>query len=450
MDDIIIKLIQPKMSLRPMDTTLKTRMSPALGLLVIAEVLRKEHTVIIQDENIAPVNYSEKADIVGVTVTVNTLDRGAQIAQEYRKHGAVTVGGGIHISAQPDECEKYFDAICIGPSEKIWPEIAADVQNNALKKRYLCSIAMRGDEIVSPAYDLIDKRKYLYSNIVSTGYGCPFKCSFCYNSCEAYRNLFINKPVDRVIDDIKAVGRKHVMFIDDNFIGNPEWTRALLEKIKPLQIKWNAAVSCNIINIPGMLDMMKESGCQGLFIGFESLKTDVISNVNKGQNNVKMYETLISQIHDRGIMVNASFVFGLDGETSDVFKNTLDWIVKNKIETVTSHILTPYPGTQLYDDFVRDKRITSFNYSEYDTAHVVYKPLDMTADQLYKGYINIYKQVYSIKNIFKRMPVSKSQKMPYLLFNFVYRKYGKVTEFICKTIGYERVGRFAEKFSKYI
>ncbi len=447
---MVIKLIQPKMSLRPMDTTLKTRMSPALGLLVIAQVLRAEHTVIIEDENISPIDYSQKADIVGITVTVNTLNKAAKIAAEYKKHGAVTVGGGIHISSQPDQCEEYFDAICIGPSEKIWPDIVDDVLKGTLHKRYICNKSMRGEDIVSPAYDLIDKSKYLYSNILSTGYGCPFKCSFCYNSCEAYSNFYINKPVDQVIDEIKTIGRKHVMFIDDNFIGNPGWTRSLLEKLRPLNIKWNAAVSCNIVNMIDLLDMMKECGCQGLFIEFESLKTDVISNVNKGQNNVAMYEKLIKEIHDRGIMVNASFVFGLDGETSDVFKNTLDWIVKNKIETVTSHILTPYPGTELYNNFVSHNRITSFDYSEYDTAHVVYKPLNMTREELYNGYINIYKKVYSLKNIFKRMPVSKSQKMPYLLFNFVYRKYGKITEAVCKAIGYERIGRMAEKWSKYI
>ena len=309
---------------------------------------------------------------------------------------------------------------------------------------------MCSKDIVLPAYDLIDKKKYLYSNVIVTSYGCPFKCSFCYNSCQAYNNIYMNKPVDKVIEEIKLIGRKHIMFIDDNFIGNPQWTRSLLKELAKLKVKWNAAVSCNVINMLDLLDEMKNSGCQGLFIGFESLKADVITNVNKGQNNILMYEKLIKEIHDRGIMINASFVFGLDGEDKSVFNNTLDWIIKNKIETVTSHILTPYPGTKLYDDFLRDGRITTFDYSKYDTSNVVYPPLNMTQDELYNGYINMYKKIYSFKNIFKRIPLSKSQRIPYLLFNIFYRKFGKFTEFICNVISYERIGRLAERVSKYI
>lgn len=438
------------MTLRPMDTSLKSRMAPSLGLLVIAQILRKEHTVIIEDENISPLDYSKTVDIVGISVTVNTVDRAAAIARNYKKIGAITIGGGIHISADPDRCENYFDSICIGPSETVWKEIIDDFETGKLKKRYQCNKAMCEKDIISPAYDLIDKSKYLYPNIIFTSYGCPFRCSFCYNSCEAYKNLYMNKPIENVISEIKLIDRKHIMFIDDNFIGKPEWTKEFLKALKPLHIKWNAAVSCNIINMLDLLDQMKECGCQGLFIGFESLKNDVVSNVNKVQNNIDMYEKLIKEIHDRGMMVNASFVFGLDGEDISVFNNTLKWVVKNKIETVTSHILTPYPGTSLYEDFSNTGRITSFDYSEYDTAHVVFSPQLMTQDELYQGYINIYKQIYSFKNILKRIPLSKNQVIPYFLFNLFYRKYGKLTAFICQRIGYERLGKLSEKLSKYI
>jgi len=433
-----------------MDTSLKSKMAPSLGLLVIAQILRKEHTVIIEDENISPIDYSRKADLVGITVTVNTVDRAAEIARKYKISGAVTIGGGIHISSYPDGCENYFDAICIGPSETVWKEIISDFHMGTLKKRYQCDKSMCGKDIVSPAYDLIDRSKYLYSNVIFTSYGCPFRCNFCYNSCDAYNNLYINKPVENVISEIKSIGRKHIMFIDDNFIGNPEWTRAFMKALKPLHIKWNAAVSCNIVNMPDLLDEMKDCGCQGLFIGFESLKREVISNTNKLQNNTDMYERLIKEIHHRSMMVNASFVFGLDGEDISVFKNTLEWVIKNKIETVTSHILTPYPGTSLYEDLLNTGRITSFDYSQYDTAHVVFSPDLMTPKELYDGYIGIYKELYSIKNIIKRIPLSKNQVIPYLLFNLFYRKCGKLTASICEKIGYARIGILAEKLSKYI
>ena len=135
------------------------------------------------------------------------------------------------------------------------------------------------------------------------------------------------------------------MFIDDNFAGNPDWTKRFLEEIKPMKLKWNAAVSINIANDPQLLDLMSDSGCQSLFIGFESINPESVSGVHKVQNSAADYERAVKAIHDRGIMINGSFVFGLDGDTRETFDATLEWIVRNKIETVTSHILTPYPGT---------------------------------------------------------------------------------------------------------
>ena len=240
------------------------------------------------------------------------------------------------------------------------------------------------------------------------------------------------------------------MIIDDNFIGDPKWTKELLSAITPLRIKWNAAVSINVVDIPGMLDLMKESGCQGLFIGFESINPSSLDEVHKIQNDRNKYEYAISEIHKRGIMINASFVFGLDDDTQDVFKNTLDWIVKQKLETITSHILTPYPGTRLYYQFVRDERILTDDLSKYDTSHVVFKPKNMTPEQLYEGYLWIYKELYSFKNIIRRMPKAKHQIMAYLTFNLFYRKFGKFTDFMCKKLTYERIGRIAEKVAKYI
>lgn len=430
-----------------MDTKLKTRMAPSLGLLTIANMLDKEHTVIIENENIEDINFDEGADIVGITITVDVIDRAIEIAKVYRGKGISVVAGGIHITSFPEEAKKHFDAIAIGLAEKTWPNIIQDMKNGELKKIYVCNQEIKGNEIISPGYHLIDKKKYLYCNIISTSRGCPFRCDFCYNSCKQYKTLYINRPIENVIKDIKTIGKRHVMFIDDNFIGNPKWTLEFVRAIKGLKLKWNAAVSANILEMPDLLDEMALSGCESLFIGFESLNEKSLNNVNKSQNNIKNYELLIDEVHKRGIMINASFVFGLDGDDATTFKTTLDWIVKNKIETVTSHILTPYPGTKLYDDFIRDERITDFNFSKYNTANVVFKPQNMTSEELYDGYIWIYKQVYSTKNIFKRMPKINKQKVPYLLFNFLYRKFGKATEKLCELITYGRVGRIAEKIS---
>jgi len=444
---MIIKLIQPKMVMRPMDTRLKTRMSPSLALLTIANMFHREHTVIIENENIEDINFDEVVDIVGITVTVDVFDRALEIAKIYQSKGITVVAGGIHITALPEQAKEYFDSIVVGLAERTWPDIIRDFQDGILKKIYYCNHEITGSEIVSPGYHLIDSKKYLYCNIISTSRGCPFHCDFCYNSCEAYKTLYINRPIEDVIADIKTIGKRHVMFIDDNFIGNPQWTLEFVRAIRPMKLKWNAAVSTNIVNMLDLLDEMALSGCESLFIGFESLNESAIKNVHKHQNNICKYEILVEEIHKRGIMINASFVFGLDDDDAATFKTTLDWIIKNKIETVTSHILTPYPGTRVYDQFIKDGRITDFNFSKYNTANVVFKPKKMTAEELYNGYIWIYEQIYSTKNIIKRMPKTYKQRIPYFLFNFLYRKFGKVTEKLCELITYERVGKIAEKLS---
>lgn len=444
-----IKLIQPKMKKRPMDTDIKTRMAPPLGLLTIVNILRDKHKVVLENENVQEIVYDDNPDIVGISVTVDTLPGAVEIARKFRKKGITVVAGGIHVTTAekliPTDC---FDVLCVGPAEGTWRDIVSDYENGKLKKVYRCSKNICGHDIASPAYDILDKDKYLYCNVVHTSRGCPFRCDFCYNSGNEQK--YLNREIDDVISDIKAVGTKHIMFIDDNFAGNPKWTREFLNAIKPMKLKWNAAVSINAAFDDELLDLMKDSGCRSLFIGFESINPTSIKDVHKIQNSTETYEKAIKAIHDRGIMINASLVFGLDGDTKETFRATLDWIVKNKIETVTSHILTPYPGTALYDRMKKENRIVTDDLSLYNTAHVVFKPMNMTANELYDGYIWIYKQIYSLKNIFRRMPDCKKQRPAYLMFNLLYRKYGKFTDFLCRRITYKRIGIWGEKLSKYL
>ncbi len=436
------------MQMRPMDTRLKTRMAPSLGLLTVAQTIRHGNEVTILNENVDDViDYDSPADVVGITVTVDTLPRAAEIAAEYRKRGVPVVAGGIQITSCPESAEGLFDILCIGYAEKTWPRIVRDIASGFPQPRYY-SIRILPEEILSPAYDMIDHSKYLFVNVVSASRGCPFKCEFCYNSTTNIRNSFVCRRPEDVISDIKTLKRKHIMFIDDNFIGNPRWTRDFLNRIKPLKIKWNAAVSANVIEIPGMLDLMKESGCQGLFIGFESINEESIRRADKGQNSITNYDRLVREIHSRGIMINASFVFGLDDDDHSTFSRTLDWIVEHKIETVTSHILTPYPGTRQHSRMLEEGRITSTDQRRYTTSEVVYTPLKMNPKELREGYLNIYRKIYSWRNILRRMP--RHERMGYLLFNVVYRKYGRLTDRLCSFIGFNRLGYICEKLSGYL
>ncbi len=442
-----IKLIQPKMLRRPMDTDIKLRMSPPLGLYTIAAMLR-EHTVVIENENIRAITY-DMPDLVGITVTVDALPRAIEIALRFRERGVKVVAGGIHITTAADLIPSdAFDALCVGPAEGTWHDIVRDAEAGRLQKIYRCTKELRGEDIVSPAYDLISRDDYLYCNIVHTSRGCPFRCDFCYNSAAERR--YIRRPVADVMRDVRAVGSRHVMFIDDNFICDEAWMRELMAELAPLKLKWNAAVSADIANRPELLDLMKASGCQSMFIGFESIQPESVRGVHKVQNDTSNYDALVKALHSRGIMINASFVFGLDGDTPETFRRTLDFIVSHRIETVTSHILTPYPGTALYERMCRDGVITTDDLAKYNTALVVYKPSGMTASELYDGYLWIYRQVFSFKNIIKRIPKSREQILPYLMFNLFYRKFGRFTDALCRMITYRRIGILGEKLSRYL
>jgi radical SAM superfamily enzyme YgiQ (UPF0313 family) len=449
---MLIKLIQPRMTMRPMDSIMKPRMAPSLGLLTLATLTPPEHQIVLQDENVRRLTLGDSPDLVAITANVDNALRAYGIAAKYRDRGIPVVGGGIHISSVPGEALQHFDAICVGNAENLWPTIVADAAAGTLKPVYQGPRTLEGTDIPIPKRDLFANGDYLYSNTISASRGCPFKCEFCYNSCPYVDYSIVNRPVPDVLAEIKTLGTRHVMFIDDNLIGNPDWTWEFLHALQgaDLHLKWNGAVSVDLVKDLRLLDLMAETGCNSLFIGFESINEKALSEVGKRQNQVDMYNHLIAEIHKRGIMVNASLVFGLDHDDAGMFKATMDWLVANKIETMTGHIMTPYPGTVLYKRLVSQSRIIDWDYAHYNTANVVYQPLLLSPEELQKGYLWMYKEFYSLKNIWRRMPESKRQRIPYLLFNFAYRKFGKVTALLARVGLLGWLGRVARRLSYHV
>jgi len=442
-----IKLVSPKMTLRPMDSEFKRAMSPSLALLILAALTPNIHEVYIEDENVGKLHLEDQPDLVGITVNVDTSPRAYTIAQHYRQRGIKVILGGIHVSANPDEALAYADSVCIGEAEELWEQVLADVQTGALKNKYYHDQPTNLANTPIPKWSLVNKAKYLYTNVVVTSRGCPFQCEFCYNSCAYVHHKFRNRPIEHIIEEIKALGTKQVMFIDDNFIGNISWTKEFLKQIKPLDLKWHAAVSTNLVQHLNLLDNMKDSGCASLFIGFETINQASLASVGKYQNNIKSYEKLIQEIHARGIMVNASLVFGFDNDEPAVFEETLNWLVRNKIETMTAHILTPYPGTKIYQRLKTENRIIDHEPTHYNTSYAVFSPHKMTRQQLSEGYLQIYEDFYSITNIIKRLPKDRNQRVPYLLFNFGYRKFGKLASKIASLGLMNYVSKLARRLS---
>lgn len=443
-----IKLIQPRMSLRPMDSEFKRLMSPSMSLLALAALTPLEHDLSIEDENAQKLNLLDNPDLVGITVNVDTSQRAYEIAKVYRSRGIPVVLGGIHVSANPKEALEYADSVCIGEAEKVWSQILADTREGRLQGVYQSKEPVDPALIPVPRWEAMGSNPYLYTNIVVASRGCPFQCEFCYNSSDYVFHQYRFRPVDKVIEEIKRLDTRHVMFIDDNLIGNIEWAKELVYALKPLKLKWNAAVTANLYNHLDLLDEMADSGCQSLFIGLESINPESIRSVHKYQNNREQYEHLIQEIHQRGIMINASLVFGLDYDYPEVFRETLDWLVKNKVETMTAHILTPYPGSALYKRYMEEGRIRDLDLSHYNTAHVVFEPRNMSEEELYEGYLWIYKEFYSFRNILRRIPDHPRQRVPYLVFGLVYRKFGKFLSRRVSQMGLmHSLGRWARMLS---
>jgi len=417
-----IKLISPRMRMRPVDSAFKTHMAPPLGLLVIGALTPPEHRVTIADENVERVRLDDRPDLVGITVKVDTAQRSWEIARRYRERGVKVVFGGIHATACPDENLPHCDALVVGPAEEVWADVLRDARTGFLQSIYHHRGPADLAKMPVPRWELLAGKNYLYTNTLVVGRGCPWQCEFCYSSGANFPRGYRMKPVGNVLAEIASLGARHVMFIDDNFIGSPARAARLVEALAPLGLTWHTAVSVDIGRHEGLLDAMAASGCKSLFIGFETTNPRNLAACGKRQNRVDEYDRTIEAIHARGMMVNASLAFGFDGDTNDVFEDTLDWLVSRKIETMTAHILTPYPGTALHDRLEREGRITDRDLSHYNTSHVVFRPARMDPGELREGYLWMYREFYSWQRIVERMPLGTLRLRPYLAFNLIYRK----------------------------
>lgn len=430
MAEVWIKLISPKVTMRPMDSAFKMQMSPPLALLVLGALTPHQHKVTVCDENIERLDLRDNPDLVGITVKADTASRSWDIARAYRAKGIPVVIGGIHPTACPEESASHADAIVIGEAEPVWADVLADVQAGELKPSYGSSTPITLDQTPMPRWELIDKKRYLFINTLTIGRGCPWHCSFCYNSSPNLPKGYRAKPVENVLAEIASLKSRHVMLIDDNFIADPAYARQLLQAFRPLRLTWHTAVSADIGQHDDILDLMTETGCRSLFIGFESLNPASLRATNKLQNRREKYEDLVRKIHGHGMMVNASVVFGFDEDGPEVFEQTTDWLIAQRIETMTAHILTPYPGTALYTRLLSENRIFDHDFTHYKTSRAVFHPARMTATELESGYLAAYRRFYSLRSIFARMPIYGGGRVPYLLFNLCYRKYGGFVAFL--------------------
>jgi radical SAM superfamily enzyme YgiQ (UPF0313 family) len=440
-----IKLINPRMNCRPSDTRLKFKLLPPQSLLLLGGLTPPRHDVVLVDENIEDdaTAVDERLDLVAMPIFVATAKRGYALAQRYRARGVRVVLGGLHATALPEEAARHADAVVIGEAERVWPKLLEDAEAGKLQPIYRDAGPVPLKDVPFLRRDLVQRNAYASVAAMRTGRGCPYRCDFCYQSSFYPIRGTRNQPVDRIVAEIRSMGERHVLFLDDNVIGDRAFARPLFRALIPLGITWSGAADSMIGADPELLDLAWASGCRSLFIGFESLHQENLRSHAKPQNQVDRFSERVEAIHRRGIMVNGSFIFGMDHDGPGVFEETVAWIVRNRIETATFHILTPYPGTPLFARLEGEGRIVDRDWDHYNTAHAVFRPARMSPQELEAGYRWAYRSVYSWGNVLLRAPVVPALKLPYWGFVLGYKKLAAVTGLL------GRVGLLQPMFSLF-
>jgi radical SAM superfamily enzyme YgiQ (UPF0313 family) len=402
---------------------------PNLGLLRVAALTPPEWDVKIVDEKIEPLDLNQPADLVGITTMTTTVKRGYQIADHFRRRGIKVVMGGMHVSCLPQEALNHCDAVVAGEAEILWPALLQNLAQNVLKSLYRHS----GDwpplaGLPPNNWELFRPKKYLPIHFMETTRGCPIDCEFCAVT-SAFGGKFRNRPQDEVLAELKMLRpftglltlKNLVFFVDDNIVSNRAYAREFFSRIADMNLNWFGQASVNIAKDPEILKLAEKSGCTGLFMGFETLSTDAIKSIGKGVNKPGEYLDVVKKIHDHGIGIDGSFVFGFDTDDAGVFDRTVEFVIKAKLEVVYFSILTPYPGTRLHKRLTEEGRLLTEDWDLYDANHVVYQPKTFTPDQLLEGYYGALKEVYTVPSIMKRLWGTTSWKNFFYPMNFAFR-----------------------------
>lgn len=438
-----IKMILPALmeAKSPLWRPIKYSLFPPLGLATLAAYCGADDEVELQDEHVEEINTNNIPDIVVIQVYITNAFRAYKLADYYRKSGAFVCLGGLHVTSLPEEAMQHADTIFIGPGEECWPRFLQDFRSGHAQKMYISNERTLVN-IPPVRRDLIKRHLYLVPNSIVVTRGCPHHCDFCYKDAffEGGKS-FYTQQVDDALAEIDRLPGRHLYFLDDHLLGNARFASGLFEGMKGMNRVFQGASTIDAILRGNLIEEAANAGLRSVFVGFETLSNGNLLQSNKKQNIGKDYSAAIQRLHSLGIMINGSFVFGLDDDDKDVFKRTVDWAVEHGLTTSTFHVLTPYPGTRLFKQMEKDGRILHRNWDEYDTRKVVYKTVGLSADELKAGYDWSYKSFYSWKNIYKasmQHDVLK-HKIKHFAYAGGWKKFEPMWNFIIKTQGLNKM-----------
>jgi radical SAM superfamily enzyme YgiQ (UPF0313 family) len=398
-----VKMILPALTeaKSPFWRPIKYSLFPPLGLATLAAYLGENDEITLQDEHVETLDLNDTPELVVIQVYITSAYRAYQIADHYRAQGAYVCLGGLHVTSLPEEAAAHADTIFIGPGEDTWAAFLRDYQAKRPQKKYISTIRTL-DKLPFPRRNLIKHNLYLVPNSIVVSRGCPHICDFCYK--DAFfkgGKSFYTLAVDRALEEIQSLSGRHLYFLDDHLFGNQRFAERLFDGMLGMGRLWQAAGTVQSVLKPDLLEKAVASGLRSLFIGFETLNPNNLVQQHKYQNLNRDYSTAIKRLHDLGVMVNASFVFGMDDDDEDVFDRTVEWGIEQGVETSTFHILTPYPSTALYKRMETEGRLISSNWDLYDTRHTVFSPIHLTPESLEAGYWRAYREFYRWENIFR-------------------------------------------------
>ena len=375
---------------------------PFLSLTMLAGMTDASWEVTLIDENVQTIDFDDLPDLVGISMITPLAPRGYAIAAEYRKRKVPVILGGIHPTMMPAEAAEHADVVVTGEAEPIWPQVLEDFKAAKLKSRYAAHDFHPLTDLGTPRRDLLNRKGYFFINTIQTTRGCPFDCEFC-SVTAFYGRTYRTRPVAEIIREVEQMDGSHIFFVDDNIVGKPTYAKELFQALKPLKKQWFSQASLSIVKDRQLLQLARESGCGGLFVGFESLSQETLKAYGKSVNRSAKYRDAVKQIHDHGIGIQGSFIFGADQDDTAVFSDVLRFVEKTHIEAAIFSVLTPFPGTEIFTTLKQAKRILHTNWELYDMNHVVFKPRRMSVVQLQDGLDWAYKRLYGYPSILKRL-----------------------------------------------
>jgi radical SAM superfamily enzyme YgiQ (UPF0313 family) len=399
-------------------------LTPSLALTSIAGSTPCNWSVRYWDENLlqGPPPVAPFPSVVGITVHLTFAHRAFELSKWFRVRGTLVIFGGLHVLSCPEECAPHADALALGEGVQLWAQILRDIETGGLRSRYVGSYRQPYREDPAPRRDLLPRKQFLTTSSLIATRGCHSRCGFCYLSTEGLHMPYQLRDVDQIAAEFLADDQPYGVFIDNNLGSRPEYLRALSRRLRPLNKIWSAAISIDTTDDPKLIREMALAGCTGVFVGFESLQAENIAESNKKSPTPDDYARRVRILHDHGIQVNGSFVLGFDHDGPDVFDRTVDWIEQQRLECATFHILTPYPSTPLFRRLESEGRLLHRDWSKYDTAHVVFRPKQMSPEELQEGYGRCYRQLFSHRSIWKRRPQDLPAVPPYLAMSYLYKR----------------------------